>query len=378
MEGGGRQVIDDQGRVFGLINVIDVLAVLLVIALVVGGAAFLQFSPIGDDPDKQDETRYVTLDLGDQPSYVLTQISASDDYQPEGTSDTLNVTDVARYTTWNQDGERTQGILVRAAVSGSLLEDESTFEFDEQPLRVNRSLQLEATGYEVEGTVAAVDDTGEELATTETPFLLEATLSQATTADLETGDELQVGGIDATVEELTVYASGETTQRTVFLGLTGTTYDDIVADDPTIRSGVTVPVELQETTFSGNVVRRGTLEEPGTPATRTISLDLENVKPSVADALEAGMTETLRDHTTADIQSVSSDPATVYVETADGELVQTTHPTNMDVELTVDLSVRVLDDGTILFRGDPLRNGDTISLELADLIISGEVRDLER
>lgn len=375
-DGGSRKLLDDNGRLLGLVNVVDVLVVLVVLAIVVAGAAFV-LAADEDDPEVHEDTRYVTIDLGEEPPYVVSQLSPGDEWKPGGTADSLTITDVARYSTWNQTGTPTEGVVIRAAVTATSVGENAVFEFDDKPLRVGQTLHIETAATEVSGTVAAVEESGDELATSQTPFVLRATLSPSLTADLQAGDDLRVGGIDATVEDVTVYATGAASERTVVLGLTGTTYDDILADQPPIRAGVTVPVELEASTFTGDVVRRGTLEQPGSPQTHTATLELENVKPRVADGLAAGQTEATRGTTTAEIQSVSTEPATVYVETADGDLVSAEHPTNQDVELAVELSVRVLDDGTIYFRGEPLRNGDTITLELDRLTITGEVGDLD-
>ncbi|MGM0718641.1 MAG: DUF4330 family protein, partial [Halobacteriota archaeon] len=73
-------VIDDEGRLFGVINVIDVLVVLFVVAVVVAGAA-LVFS---DDPEPEPnvETTYATLDLGTHLDAIVEELNEGDTYAP--------------------------------------------------------------------------------------------------------------------------------------------------------------------------------------------------------------------------------------------------------------------------------------------------------
>ncbi len=85
------ELIDDEGRLFGRVNVIDALVVLLIAAVVVAGAAFV----LTDDPAPAPEmnTTYATLDIGTVSPYVVDAIEEGDAYDPDGAS-TLRITDV--------------------------------------------------------------------------------------------------------------------------------------------------------------------------------------------------------------------------------------------------------------------------------------------
>ena len=67
-ESGESRIIDDEGKLFGLINVVDALVVLVVLAIVVAGIALIAV------PGSED-TRYATVDMGTQPDHVAGQIT---------------------------------------------------------------------------------------------------------------------------------------------------------------------------------------------------------------------------------------------------------------------------------------------------------------
>ena len=94
-DGDGRSLIDDEGRIFGLVNIVDVLVVLFVAAVVVAGAALV----LSDDPEPEPEpepeleTTYATLDLGTQSEAIVEELNEGDTYEPNDL-DTLTITDL--------------------------------------------------------------------------------------------------------------------------------------------------------------------------------------------------------------------------------------------------------------------------------------------
>lgn len=76
------RVIDDEGFVLGLVNVIDLLVVLLVLAVVAAGVALVTASPEPSNP-----TQTVTVRTTEQPDYVMGAI----DVGPVPTEDVVAV-----------------------------------------------------------------------------------------------------------------------------------------------------------------------------------------------------------------------------------------------------------------------------------------------
>jgi len=90
------EILDEKGRLFGAVNVVDALVVLLVLAVVAAGAA-LVLGGNDSTPDDSDEldlaSTHATLDMGTQPEYIVAQLNEGDTYSPGG-NDNLTVTDV--------------------------------------------------------------------------------------------------------------------------------------------------------------------------------------------------------------------------------------------------------------------------------------------
>lgn len=465
-------LIDVEGRLFGRINIIDALVVLLVAAVVVAGVALIGAF------DSSDRTmRYATIELGEQPGYLAQQITPGDEMTVPGQPDNLTVTDV--YVGPGADGNAT--VIVRAAVVGQAISTEdgrSRVEFAGESLRVGRSLTLETTEYEVSGRIIDLSSEGSTLPTgdmqvlvntnltptavaqlqeadtgmiggrqvgqitsvtvlpssdpdlqpvmvglevptierrgshwfgserlrigapvtfdtgtysfegdittigldaprlQETPVVLAVTLDSSTAEEITTGDSYRIGNRQiASVESVTVYGTDSVDRRRVLLGVTLTTLERSERryfGDVPVRRGVEIPLRTDSYSIEGEIVRRGTIDELGDPVTRTITVKLENVTPDRADRIEVGLREHLRDQTHATVVAVDRSPTPVILESEDGNIHLRDHPRNQDLELTVDISARSVSDG-IRFKGSPVREGDTVALDLGRTVVQGEV-----
>lgn len=170
-------LIDDRGRLFGVVNVIDALAVLLVLAVVVAGVALLD--PFGS---AEETTRYATIDLGEQPAHVAEQISVGDNVSRSGTGDELTITDVYVSPTAEND----VAVTVRAAVNGTLEETDdgtTSFFFAGDPFRPGREVTLETTEYEFGGQVLDLDRDGRALETATVPITVKIENAQPELVD---------------------------------------------------------------------------------------------------------------------------------------------------------------------------------------------------
>jgi hypothetical protein len=83
------QIIDDDGDLFGVVNVVDALVVLLVLAVVAARVALVNpFTP------SEEATRYATVDLGEQRPYVEELVSEGDILSQENSESNVTVRDV--------------------------------------------------------------------------------------------------------------------------------------------------------------------------------------------------------------------------------------------------------------------------------------------
>jgi len=272
------ELIDEDGQLFGVINVIDALVGLLIISVLVAGIALVGPFSGGDNT----ETRYVTIDAGTQPEYIATQITEGDQWTPEGSATTLTVEEAFISPQVESDQAGNRRVIIRASVNGTLIEstaqidesqlDNTPIQFAGEPLRFGRTLTIETNQYVIEGTVTDV---------------------------------------------------------------------------------------------SQNPTR-------GTQTTQTVNVELTGVTLEEAELLAVGMTEVMGTKETATLTDIQTAPSVETVETDDG-LETVERPQRRDLTLTLTLTVRELEDGTVLFRGEQLRPGQQLVLELDDIIVEGQV-----
>jgi hypothetical protein len=149
----GRPLVDEQGRLFGAVNIIDALVVLFVAVIVIGGIWFVGFSesepdgePNGEGeatPGSETELRYATLDVGTVSPQVESQIETGDTVQTTQNAN-LTITDIYRAPA--DDALR---VFVRVELVGRTVEQngETQFKYAEKPPRIERELTLGTDRY---------------------------------------------------------------------------------------------------------------------------------------------------------------------------------------------------------------------------------------
>ena len=191
------ELIDEEGNLFGVVNVIDALVVLVLVAVLVAGVALVtgdKGTAASSDPD-----RYVTLDLGSHPTYIATAIAPGDEITASE-SGSMVLTDV--FVT--PDGSDAQ-IVARAQVYGTYAD--GTLQYDEAPLRLNRSLAVTTGSYDVSGTIVDVGNRSD-LAMTTRSVRIETDLSPTAAESLAAGDPIRVAGNDlGRIEDVTVVSA---------------------------------------------------------------------------------------------------------------------------------------------------------------------------
>jgi len=152
-------LIDDKGRFFGTVNIIDALAVLLILAVVGSGAAFV----LGTDeqPTNQSEDTTVTFEVTGVQPYVADAI-------PEGSIESESITAVknksvrpTEVVVEDQNGglhERThpQEKTVALQVTLNTTTTDEDVLFQNEPLEVGRELTLDFGPVTVKGTVTSL------------------------------------------------------------------------------------------------------------------------------------------------------------------------------------------------------------------------------
>ena len=160
-------LIDDKGRLFGTVNIIDALAVLLVLAVVAAGAAFV----LGTDDQPTDQTTNqpqnttttVIFKIGHLQPYVADAI-------PEGPIKTDAVAAVENKsvqptevvvkdengTFHEQTHPRKKTVTLQLTLNTTTTKDDVLFR--DKPLEVGRQLTLDFGPVTVKGTVTKLPD----------------------------------------------------------------------------------------------------------------------------------------------------------------------------------------------------------------------------
>jgi hypothetical protein len=296
-------LIDEEGRLFGVVNVVDALVVLGVLAVVVAGVAFINPFASSDDA-----TRYATIEVDGQPSYVAERISPGDVMSPAGTQKNLTVTDVYRTP---GSGENVS-VTMRVRVEGKLVEREqqpgTIFEYAGTAFTPGIQYTVSTGEYTVGGRVTSLSDSGETLPIEETAVRFTGTVPVETADAIAAGDRYQVAGSTvATIESLHIAPGGSQATQQVTIGATIQTLNErqsTFADQP-VTLGRTLRFENGAYAVSGQLTAVGTTSIE----TETTEVVTETTVPqTVADSITAGDTYELAGGAVGTITSVTEYP----------------------------------------------------------------------
>lgn len=371
------ELLDDDGNLLGVVNVIDALAVLLVIAVLLAGAAFLGF--IGEQPAEQ--TRYVTIDLGEHPDYVAEQIEEGDVMARASTDGNLTVTDV--YVT--PSGNESVEVTIRAEVEGVVVESDqrtgTVFQYDDEVIRPGTELVVDTLDYELEGTVVSIASDGPTLDTEERTVTVRTGLPTTTARELSEGDTYELAGHTiAEIESVTLHPIGKPVHRRAIIELRLQTIrrdGGLLFGSEPVQLGSSIPFETDSYALSGTVISRDALSSVSETKTITVVVKYENVSPEQANVPEVGMTEQVDEGTTARVTDKRVEPAIRILTSDDGDIYKREHPRNKDVYLTIELEVRDTADG-LYFHGQRLQHGDVVALDFRTITLRGQVVDIDQ
>jgi hypothetical protein len=367
---GGQSVelIDEEGRLFGVVNVVDALVVLFVVAVVVAGAALVFGGEPDPEPDPDIQTTHATLDLGTQPRFIVAEINEGDTYSPDGTSQ-LTITDVHLTP---QDGQIR--VILRVELQGEARGD--SIAYADAPPRLGRSLDITTNLYQVTGQIRAVGqrDTLERESTT---VVLRDTVAAEDARDIAPGDEILLAGRTvATIEDTAVYATSNPDRREIFVEAELDAHQqqgERRFGGTPIRRGQTISLPGGGYSIEGRIEQvDGGFAERGSPTTRTVTLRMDGVREDMADAIQPGMSERAGGETIAQVSDVETEPSIIILRGEDGELGVFDHPVDRDVTITAELQVRESTTG-VRFKGRSIRQGSTIVLDLGTLTIEATV-----
>ena len=335
----GTTLIDEKGRIFGYVNIIDLLVVLLLAAVVVAGVTLI----LTAEDEEAEEEQYVTLELDAQPEYIAEQIQIGD--RSHEVDSTLTITDT--YMTASET-DREVNIWVQAKINGTTTGDVDALTYGESPIRLGESLTIDTDQYNETGTVTDISETQSELATESKDLAVVADVDQTTADRMSVEDEFTIGDNTwMTIEEMTRYATADRGTDRLVLGIsTEVRSEDNMSryGDQTVQLGESIPVRVGSDQVTGSIMNIDSLEEPGEQRTRTVTMQADTAKQPSADRVEPEMVEVIGDNEFAEIQDVQS--------------------TDGAVEITVEMTVQEHEDGTVAYRTEEIGAGDNIGLRL--------------
>ncbi|WP_251344431.1 DUF4330 family protein [Haloplanus halophilus] len=365
------ELIDDSGRVFGRVNVIDALVVLIIIAVVSAGIVFV-FTD--DSAAPETKTTYATLDMGVQEPYLVEEISAGDTYEPSETS-TLRVTDV--HLTPHEDGTR---VFLRVAIKGELNEQGSII-YQGAPPRLGRSLSLITDRYEISGRIRDVGES-DAITTAQQTVVLSTRMAATDARTVTPGDEVRVGGrVVARIENVTTYTTKDPNQRQLFVAVTVDAHrqqNNLRFGGQPLRRGQSLTLPTGEYVLNGHIEQVGGKFDLGETTTRNVTLQVGEIRKDFASVIEEGMVERTGDTTVARItEVVEVEPSLIIVTgSEEASVAVVDHPVKRDVTLRTELQLRETPSG-LAFKGEQIRQGSEVVLNLGTITLEATVIAVE-
>lgn len=289
------ELLDEDGRILGVVNVVDALVVLVVFALAVAAIALVL--PDGEDRSPELETTYATLDLGTQPAYIVPEIEEGDTYSPAETEE-IEITDV--FVTPGQGGSR---VLLRVELTGPVRSE--AIQFAGEPPRLGRSLEITTPRYEVSGTIREVGATPT-LPTVNRTVVVRDTIDRRDATRLRQGAEITIAGHPvATVREVASFPRDDPDRQTVLVEASVravTLEGEALFGGEPVRRGRTLSLRGDQFVLAGTIERVGA----GTRSDQTDVLLRTTIPDETVQALSEGDTATIRGRTVGTVESVTT------------------------------------------------------------------------
>ena len=251
---GSSRVIDDEGKLLGLINIVDLLVVLLVLAVGIAGVALVQSSG-SDQTDTEPEpepTRYATVAYPAPLSSDAALIETGETLSPVGSNTAFTVVDVYRSFTTGGDAY----VLTRIEYDGTLSGAQGR-------LYGGDDTALSTDSYRVNAHVLAANQTATEIRTRQVPVVLSANVTDATARSIAAGQQATIDGDRvATIETVTERSRTED-RRQLLIGVELTVWDTEPVpqfDSQALRVDNDVTIVTDTATIRGQVYTVGTTD----------------------------------------------------------------------------------------------------------------------
>jgi hypothetical protein len=346
-------VLDEDGNLFGVVNVIDALVLVVVASVLLAGAGFVGSAtmPTGEAATGGHATVAVQGD-----TTVVGQVVNGTELSTD--SGGLVVTDRARVVRSN--GTVTTVFRVRRTGGGFL--------GGQNELAVRPGDRLRTTGT-FDGLGLRVLRAGDDpsLDTRRTGLVAEATAAPTTATDaLGLLDRARTDG-PVRVERVASFpTTGDTRRLRVGLSVRTLTPED---GTESLATGTRLPGAMTGLGAPAEVTSVGRTTPPGERVDRQVVVETGDLAPSVAGALARG-DRTVGTNHPATVTNVTERPATLLVTDAEGEVHERPHPRLRSVTLTLSVPARRY-GGVLWFQGERLRVGRGLTLDTGRVVVTG-------
>ncbi|MFC6757168.1 MULTISPECIES: DUF4330 family protein [Haloarcula] len=346
-------LIDDEGNLFGVVNVVDALVVLLVLAVAVAGIGLVLSGGEQTDAGPETGTAFVTLDLGTQPDYIVTALNEGDTVNATKGSN-LTITDLYLAP----QGDQTR-VIAQVRLQG--IDRNDSIDYAGAPPRLGRSLSINTSQYDVKGKISDIGGESS-LDSSSTSVVLRQTVSADDASAVTPGDEIDVGGrTAATVEDVAVYPTSNPNRRVLLVEANVSSYTQQGTERfgaTALRAGQRVRLPTAEYTINGRIVRVGSGLDTGT----TTVLLSDRVSATDASEVTPGDEVSVAGYTAATVEDVAVYP--------------TTNPDRRRVLVEANVSSYTQQDSRRFGRTD-LRTGQRMTLPTEEYTIDGRIEQVD-
>ncbi|WP_254272355.1 DUF4330 family protein [Haloarcula marina] len=197
-DGPGR-VIDGEGRLFGVINVVDALVVAVLLSAVLAGAGLVLGGPDNSSPDEP--TRYATFAYAVPLPSDATGLETGDTLDAAPAGDPMDVVAVTRSVTPDGEAYLVARVAYTGDLSGEWVWGDGLLRDQQRPLYGGDETEVMTHGHRTRADILAIDQTDTALPTTRVGVTI--AVNESVADSVAPGTDVRVSGDHvATIERI--------------------------------------------------------------------------------------------------------------------------------------------------------------------------------
>lgn len=378
--------IDDKGRIFGRINILDFLILLFIVIVLIIGMKFLFFQP--------KKTIYVSLQLcekdysikncGNIQYFIDSGINIGDKAISLGKSvgEIVDVDVTDSFIRTNLENERSlkKDVLVELKITAT--EKSDGLYFKNQQLKINSPLLFETFNAEMVGIVTRISNEAINISRfyqEKNISLIFDDVSPETASFLKKGSKEVYNGLTlAEVADFEIFP-GLGASRNVLIKariLVRFQDGDLWYKNDKVKVGNSINLELENIALTGRIF---SIEAGARTSSlpKIVYVTAYEVRDWIADKVNVGDIEKKSSgEIMAEVLEKSVEAAEMQVVSDSGEVYRKTSPIFKDVKLKIRIQADKVGN-ELMFHNNPVRAGEDISFNLLNTDISGQITKIE-